>query len=221
MSIYAHKYIDLPENYLWWKNRKVALDFHVNHLLALQLCVPKLNPYISKELLQKISTNSRNFCIHWFSQTSINLLFPNISFCKSDKSIYFACINFRKPSKDVYQPRILWNSRKLLWCRNMPSSNLNVVTLDYWLQKPFWNSTREFRRYNVTKQRPLASCLLTEEARWLFAKIKSRLKVIIVTIISIYHRRKIWMVTRTRKPTECLPIPVCRFSSLETNPLKS
>ena len=34
-------------------------SFHVNHLLKLQICEPKLKPYISRELLHKKSTNSR------------------------------------------------------------------------------------------------------------------------------------------------------------------
>ena len=72
-------------------------DFHVNHLLALQICELKLKPKSQKELFFINSYELQKVC---FSQS--------FSFSKLE-NIYFTYINFRqlskKPSSDCKEIR--------------------------------------------------------------------------------------------------------------------
>ena len=75
--------------------KKIQLKISRKYVLSMQICKPKLKPYATKELLPKISNYSKYFCVYQFLWVLKSLLFINIYFCKADKSIYFAYINFQ------------------------------------------------------------------------------------------------------------------------------
>ena len=125
--------ITLPKKSLSWKNWKASSELQVNYLLTLQICKPKLKSYVSKELLHKISTNLRTFCVCYFSQDPKNWLFANISQI-GQKHLFRVQLFFaNQPKKKSSSAQIIsrkWqkfaNSRRFLQCGKIPHSNLNM-----------------------------------------------------------------------------------------------
>ena len=128
------------------KKWKAGLEFYVNHLLTLQICKPKRRPYVSKELIRKISIKLRTLLFLSFREHQKISFSRTCIFANQTKGFISLTLTFADLAKTcIWRPvkfcENCKNMRNLWWLLRcwkyvniwlMPSKIFEIVTKEFY-----------------------------------------------------------------------------------------